>query len=365
MTLTNYWWLLIWLFGAGVCLSIVCPKYTVDFYGHTEQRWGWASAIILAIPYVIWAGFRLDTWGDTSAYRIMFQSAATTFGELPEYVASATKDKGFYAIVVLFKTFISQSDIVFFLVLAAVQMLAIVYVYRKYSCDFLFSIFLFVASADYLSWMHNGIRQFIAVSIIFACLPLLEKKKYVRVIIIVLLASLIHASALLFLPFVFIINGKAWNRRTVFFLFAVVLSVLFLEQFAGIITDAMESTQYSSEVTQFVNDTGVNLLRVLFYSIPAIMSLAFRNRLSTENNTVINICINLSAVTSGFYVIGFFTSGLLAGRVPILFSLSNYILLPYMIKTVFTEQSARLVKIGFVLLYLAYFYYQVFITWGL
>ena len=295
----------------------------------------------------------------------MFQSAATTLGELPEYVASATKDKGFYAIVVLFKTFISQSDIVFFLVLAAVQMLAIVYVYRKYSCDFLFSIFLFVASADYLSWMHNGIRQFIAVSIIFACLPLLEKKKYVRVIIIVLLASLIHASALLFLPFVFIINGKAWNRRTVFFLFAVVLSVLFLEQFAGIITDAMESTQYSSEVTQFVNDTGVNLLRVLFYSIPAIMSLAFRNRLSTENNTVINICINLSAVTSGFYVIGFFTSGLLAGRVPILFSLSNYILLPYIIKTVFTEQSDRLVKIGFVLLYLAYFYYQVFITWGL
>ena len=365
MTLTNYWWLLIWVAGAGVCCSFLFAKRTVNFYGHMEERWELVPALFLVIPYIIWAGYRSDGWGDTAAYRTMFREAAASLGEMPEYVSGVAKDKGFAVVTVLFKTFISHSDIVFFLTIAAVQMLAVMYVYRKYSCDFLFSIFLFVASADYISWMHNGIRQFIAVAIIFSCLPLIEKKKYVPAIMVIVMASFIHASALIFLPFVFVINGKPWNKRTLLFLIAVVISILFLDRFTGIITNVMENSQYSSEVEQFVNDTGVSLPRVLFYSMPAILSLVFRKRLESENNVVINMCINLSVITAGFYVIGYFTSGLLAGRIPILFSLSNYILIPYIIKAVFTENSVRLLKIGIIILYLLYFYYQVFITWGL
>lgn len=365
MTLTNYWWLLIWLALGGICCSLIFPKRTIIFYGHTEQRWGWLPSLILVIPYIIWAGYRKDGWGDTAAYRVMFQNAVASLGEMPEYVSSVTKDRGFAVITVLFKTFISHSDVAFFLTIATVQMLALVYVYRRYSCDFLFTLFLFIASGDYISWMYNGIRQFLATSIIFACLPLLEKKKYVPAVVIILMVSLIHASALFFLPFIFVINGKPWNKRTLLFLFAVIVSILFLDRFTGIITDLMENSQYSSKVDQFVNDTGVSLPRVIFYSIPAILSLMFKRRLENEHNTVISMSINLSAITAGFYVIGYFTSGLLAGRIPILFSLSNYILIPYILKTVFTERSAKLLKIGFVAVYVVYFYYQVFITWGL
>lgn len=365
MTLTNYWWLLIWLVVAGGTCYFAFPKYSIDFYGNMEQRWTWIPALIVAVPYVLWAGFRSNAWGDTGAYRTMFLNAVASLNEMPEYVANQTKDKGFAVLVVLFKTFISHSDIAFFLMIAAIQILAVIYVYRKYSCDFLFSFFLFIASADYLSWMHNGIRQFIAVSIIFACLPLLEKKKYIPVLVVVLTVSVIHASALIFLPFIFMVNGKPWNKRTLFFIVAVVVAIIYLDRFTGIITNVMENSQYSSEVNQFVNDTGVSLPRVLFYSIPAFLSLVFKNRIERENNSLINICVNLSIVTVGFYVIGYFTSGLLAGRVPIFFSLSNYILLPYIIKTVFTKQSERIVKLGFIIVYLVYFYYQVFVTWGL
>lgn len=365
MTLTNYWWLLIWLFTGGAVLAIVFPKRREIVMGRVEKRWSPLAAVLLVVPYIMWAGFRSDGFGDTAAYRVMFQNAVASLGEMPEYVSSVTKDRGFAVITVLFKTFISRSDVAFFLVIAAVQMLALIYVYRRYSCDFLFTLFLFIASADYISWMHNGIRQFLATVIIFACLPLLEKKKYVPAVVIILMASLIHASALFFLPFVFVINGKQWNKRTLLFLFAVIVSILFLDRSTGIITDLMENSQYSSEVDQFVNDTGVSLPRVIFYSIPAILSLMFRGQLENEHNTVISMSINLSAITAGFYVIGYFTSGLLAGRIPILFSLSNYILLPYILKTVFTERSAKLLKIGFVVVYVVYFYYQVFITWGL
>ena len=37
--------------------------------------WRLRPSILLIIPYVIWAGFRTDNWGDTFAYREMFEEA--------------------------------------------------------------------------------------------------------------------------------------------------------------------------------------------------------------------------------------------------------------------------------------------------
>ena len=65
MTLTNYWWLLIWVAGAGECCSFLFAKRTVNFYGHMEERWELVPALILVIPYIIWAGYRSDVWGDS------------------------------------------------------------------------------------------------------------------------------------------------------------------------------------------------------------------------------------------------------------------------------------------------------------
>ena len=48
---------------------------------------------------------------------------------------------------------------------------------RRYSCNFIISVFLFVASGDYLQWTYNGIRQFIPVAILFACAGLILKKE--------------------------------------------------------------------------------------------------------------------------------------------------------------------------------------------
>ena len=95
--------------------------------------------------------------------------------------------------------------------------LSLLFVYRKYSPEYLVSIFLFIASADYISWMFNGIRQFTAVTLIFAATTLILKKKYLPVLLIVLLASTVHQSALLMIPFILIAYGKAWNKKTLLF----------------------------------------------------------------------------------------------------------------------------------------------------
>ena len=69
MTLTNYWWLLIWLFVAGGILTIAVPKRPERVLGKTENRWSWGAAIMLACPYAIWCMNR-SWFGDISNYSI-------------------------------------------------------------------------------------------------------------------------------------------------------------------------------------------------------------------------------------------------------------------------------------------------------
>lgn len=72
MTLTNYWWLLIWLFTGGVLLALYFPKRREVIGGKVEERWDVFPAVVLMIPYVIWAGFRTNGFGDTASYRSTF-----------------------------------------------------------------------------------------------------------------------------------------------------------------------------------------------------------------------------------------------------------------------------------------------------
>ena len=144
-----------------------------------------------------------------------------------------------------------------------------------YSPNLWLCLFMFVASTDYMSWMFNGMRQFIAVSITLGAFSYILEKRYVPVIGLILLAATIHGSALLMLPLVFVIQGRAWNRRTLLLIAVVCGAILFMGQVTDVLDHLLAETQYSDIVTNEIwqNDDGTNLLRVLFYSIPALLAL--------------------------------------------------------------------------------------------
>ena len=274
MTLTNYWWLLIWIFIGGV-LALFIPKQQELVNGRKVERWTMPTALILIAPYIVWAGFRSNAFGDTGSYQKAFRECASSFGEIGNYLSSVTKDKGFYLLMALEKSIFGDSCRLFFVLLAAFQLLIIVWMFRKYSEDYWFSIFLFIASTDYISWTFNGIRQFTAVVIAYAATPFILKKKYIPSILIILLASTMHQSVLLMIPIIFIIQGKAWNKKTVLCILACLAALLFVDQFTDIMDSMLAETQYRNVVSDYKswNDDGTNPLRVLVYSIPMILSL--------------------------------------------------------------------------------------------
>ena len=333
--------------------------------GAEETRWNHLAALVLAAPYVVWAAWRPDGFGDTAVYRGTFLRMPTGLSSMVAYLESREKGRGFVVFEYLFKTLVSHSDIAFFFTVAAIQILLLVYIFRKYSNDYWLSFFFFIASTDYLSWMHNGMRQFIAVTIIFAALPLLVKRRYLTLMIIIIIAAMIHSASLLFVPFLFVVNGRAWNQRTVVYIIGLIIAVFFVDRVTGIILSSMKGTVYEGDISLFVNDDGTNIFRVLFYAVPTAMSFVFRPYIDRANNPLINTCVNLSIISTGIYVFSYFTSGIMIGAIPIYFSLANYLLIPWMIDEIFDRDSALLIKMGFIGAYIAFFYYQVGTTWHL
>ena len=353
MTLTNYWWLLIWLFTGGLALAAYFPKHREMVCGKVEIRWGVVPAVLMAVPYIVWAGYRSDAFGDTGAYRGAFKDAPSSFSEMSAYLDTIMKDKGFYGLVAALKSLFHVSDIGCFMLLAGFQLLV--------------SFFLFIASTDYMSWAQNGVRQFLAVTIALLATPFMLKKKYIPAILLIILASTMHQSALLMIPLMTIAQGKPWNRRTILFLLLALVAILYVGKFTSLLDNAMKETQYANMVNDWTSwgDDGTNPLRVLIYSIPAILSFIGLKYIQEANDPVINLCTNMSIISSGIYLVSMVTSGIFIGRLPIYASLYSYILLPWEIEHIFMRKSARLVMVVAVVAYCGFFYYQMRFTWGL
>lgn len=364
MSSTSLWFTIVWIAIVAFITDSVRAKELVSNFGVKEEHYKWFPAIAMILPSLYFAVTRRN-FIDTEAYRSDFLSINPSFHFIKETIMGDGKDKGFTIFNTIVKYVIGNRDIVYFAFIAIICIFALVYVYRKYSCSYAITMFLFFASTDYLEWICNGIRQFIPVTILFFCIDFILKKQYGKMILIILIMSTIHGSALIMLPAIFIVQGKAWNRMTLFFIFIMLIVIYYINDFTPLLEDLLASTQYNDVVQQFAEDDGVNILRVLFYGMPTIISLVFKRRLDRVATPLSNLCINMSILSTCFYVLGMFTSGIYVGRIPIYFSLYNYILLPWEIDNLFTESSKKVVYIFMIIFYLVFYYYQVFISWGL
>lgn len=360
---SQYILILIWIGFMAIISKLIYMKRFETVCGEKVKRYKWIFAFIVFVPIILMAGNR-GWFADTSAYIMNYQEMPSNILELPAYIGSVQKDKGFSVLSVILKSILGSDYMPYLMVLAAFQGISLICFFRKYSPAYIFSVFLFVASTDYISWMFNGLRQFMAVTIILFATPLMLKKKYFSLICVILLAATMHQSALLMIPFVIIAQGEAWNGKTLAFIVATLLAIVFVGQFTNILDDALSNTQYINVVSDYTlwNDDGTNPLRVAVYSMPALLSLLGKKRIKEEHNLVINFCANMSIISMGLYLVSMVTSGIFIGRLPIYCSLYGYILLPWEINNLFTRESKKIVYLGVVGAYIVFYWYSMFLS---
>lgn len=363
----NYILIIGWVAVMAILSVLTSVKQEETVCGKKEYRWRPVWAVVTVLP-LVWMCSQRGGIMDTGAYLEGYKDMPRAFGGIISYIGTVKKDKGFYFLSAVIKCIVGNRSVVYLFIIAALQAGMLFYVYRKYSSRYLMSFFLFLASTDYISWMFNGMRQFTAVTITFIGIKFILDKKYVKAIVLILIASLMHQSALLMIPFIFIVQGKAWNKKSVLCILGCILILIFVNQFTDGMNNILSNTQYSNMVADWKEweDNGTNPIRVFVYSIPMILSIIGRKQIKEADNPVINIVTNFSILTSVIAMVSMKTSGIFIGRLISYGSMySASILLPWEIENIFTRNSTIIIKSATVLGYIGFFYYQMHFTWGL
>ncbi|MBR2674013.1 MAG: EpsG family protein [Mogibacterium sp.] len=342
--------------------------YEIDpVSGELTDRVTKGFAIFSVIPLIYWAAARYEQFGDTNAYMKMFYSLPEKIGAAVTYISECDKDPGFYILSIIIKMITGGNVRLYLGAIAAFQLVILALIMRKHSSGFITGIFAFIASTDYMSWTFNGVRQFTAVIISFAACSFLFEGKYVKYCLMILLASTFHLSALMMIPIAFVALSKPWQIRTFLLIAAFAIAIAYIGSVTSWLDDALAETQYENVVTewQITQDDGTNPLRVLVYSMPTILSFIGLRYIREANNRSLDIVCNMSIAASILYIFSILTSGIYIGRLPIYCSLYGMeILLPWEIKNMFSENSAKIISIIMVASFLVFYYYQMHFAWG-
>ncbi len=308
---------------------------------HYVIRPSWIHAFLAMGPVVFFIGLR-SAGADTETYIGGFNKLPAGFNAL--FSSNSYKDTSEYlfkAFGILCKTITRDYHFYIFLI-ALITGILIAITLRNNTEYFGTAMILFMLTGMY-TWMINGIRQFLAVAIIFAGIKLIEKKKWLAYIAIVAIAFFIHNSAIVMVPVVFLVQGKAWNKKTILVLLLCIAAVLFVNEFVRILGNVTDGTVFDGYADNLGEYGGSNIIRTIIFAIPPALALIGRKQVDERAPKIIHICVNMSIICVGISLIANFTSGILIGRLPIYFSVFNLILLPWLVNEVYKEN--KIIKI--------------------
>ncbi len=353
------YWIFLLMTAVTALLSYNTKKKRLVVEGQTTYRTPYGYALFSMLFIAFFVGMR-DVVLDTYAYKIGFEDTPVGWGFLSSYVSEASTGKGFYFIQFVFKNLISEDHYMWFLFMAVVSCLCLLRVIYKYSADVPLSIFLFVANCNF-TWLLNGTRQFLAVCILFAFTDWLLEGKKLRYMLLALLVSTVHNSAVFSIPVCLFLSEKEFlSKKMVLFTVIAAIGTAFSDRVFELVGMFLDK-DYSDSLA---SGTGSSMMRLLVAIVPLALSLVGMKELRKYGTPSIILAANMSLVGACFSLAGTLTNGILVGRMPIYFSIYNLYLLPWLIRRVFVKKSSKLVWWLCVGLYTYYFYYQIMVAWN-
>ena len=164
-------------------------------------------------------------------------------------------------------SYIKDSFATMFFLAAFITVGLIMWTIKKYSTNFVFSVLLYL----FIGCWHgcfNGIRQFLAMSIIFAGHRFLYEKKFWKYAMVVFIAMCFHKTAIIMLPIYFLWNKKL-DIKTIFMSMGVAIIIRYsydsIFSFVSFLQGSEVDTGFSYATSS------VNSLRVLVTLAPLFL----------------------------------------------------------------------------------------------
>lgn len=192
---------------------------------------------IISLQWILISGLRgLSVGADTNGYKIMFDNVKyTKWNTIIDDFIKITfkgeegKDAGYTVLEKIFHIFSGNYQI--WLIFIAVLMMASIsiWIYKKSVMPYMS--YMIFTTLFYSFFAITGHRQTIAQSVaVFFGAFLIEKRKFIIYIIVVLLMSTIHKSCLVMIPFYFLYNKKITLRYIITIIVTTILAFIFKVQ---------------------------------------------------------------------------------------------------------------------------------------
>lgn len=354
-----YWTILAWTAFVGLTWKKWFIVKTGIENGERYVRPTFASLFCSLIPLIFVIGMR-TSGADTGTYIQAFNGMEPTFYNM--FHLNVPKDKWFYMFAIFIKILFGNVN-VWLTILATMQTAFICYTLCRYSVMPGVSIFLFIASTEF-SYMFNGMRQFVAVTICFAAFRLLEKKKYFWYIVVVIIAAQFHGTAYVALIAVVAALIKPWSKLMYLSIAGFIVAMIFLNPILSGMQIFFEDTVYESNLSELITMEGVNMLRAVVSVIPCIIAWIFRNNKKLWNERKWQISINLSFMNAAFWIAASIVGGNLMARFAEYFTIYQLLTYPALFKYCFKGNQRVVVIVAFSLMYIVWFWYEMQMHWS-
>ena len=259
-------------------------------------------------------------------------------------------DFGFNILQLFLQNISNDPQILIFTTALITNVLIVITLY-KYSRMIELSLFVFIASGMYTVSM-NGIRQSLAAAIIFAATKYILDGNFKKFLLVILLASTIHQTALIFIPIYFIVRRKAWTRDTYILLGLGVLIAAGFSEFSQLLFSAIEDTKYG-HYSEF-DEGGSSFTRVAVTAAPLVIAFFGKEKLR-ELWPKSDYIVNLATLGVVFLILA--TKNWIFARFNIYFGLYSLILVSWLV-LLMAKKDRKFIYYGIVICYLFFFIYE-------
>ena len=313
----------------------------IPIYGLIFQKNRKTNTFFCGMLLFLYSGLRASTVGiDTQGYELAFNFVKQlSFSQI--FITNTygvSRDPIFYCFLKVLQFLSDDAQIMFITIGLIVAISVSLFIYR-YSQNITLSFLTFVG-LRFFYFTLTGLRAAIALSIILFAYNYLEQKKYVKLLVVTLIASLFHASAIIFILAIFIVRFK---KPMVLFMMSSILFVINIFSNNALLymfTKLPIFSQYSSYIYNSEGDSSGLTLIVIFAITTIGYYFSSLNKNDKKELVYYNlIFLKLLFVGMLFYILNFSFAN--ASRMGDYFCLSIIVFLPNVISNL--KIDARLI----------------------
>lgn len=250
------------------------------------------------ISLICVSGFRYKVGTDYANYLEIY----TVFGNDP--VNWLESEVGFDLLAKsLYK--ISTNPQFFFFITSMIINIGIVVFLRKNSEYFSLSMYFYITTFLYYATM-NGLRQYIASVILISGYKFLLNGNFKKYIWFILGASLFHTTAFIMVPLFFTVRKDTFSKVNCLVVFIFIIAFIFYQPFVDILFSIIGESKYSNyEDVMKDASNGANILRVIVWMLPVIITFLYRKRALRLFGEKLNILLNLCIIGMFFMLLAY------------------------------------------------------------